>query len=248
MSDFQSILQERRQSYAKKPTLRVLYDRWHQWMISCLAASGKPTLELGGGGGHLKEYQPKTISTDILWCEWLDAVIDAHFLPFTRDSVGNIMMFDVLHHLASPALFFEEALHVLEPGGRIIMVEPYISPVSWCVYSFFHQEEVILSANPFAKPTQEELQKDPFYGNEAIPTLIFWKHRQQFEQQFPQFSVLQQKRFAFFAYPLSGGFKWWSLLPAALALPLTKLEEKMGWLGGCLAFRCCVVIEKRKLL
>jgi len=36
--------------------------------------------------------------------------------------VGALVLFDVLHHLASPATFFEEASRVLAPGGRVVPV------------------------------------------------------------------------------------------------------------------------------
>lgn len=37
-------------------------------------------------------------------------------------------MIDVLHHLAKPKLFFGEARRILEPGGRLIMIEPAVTP------------------------------------------------------------------------------------------------------------------------
>jgi hypothetical protein len=36
----------------------------------------------------------------------VDAVMDAHAIPFKEESPGNIVLFDVLHHLAAPAVFF----------------------------------------------------------------------------------------------------------------------------------------------
>ena len=52
--------------------------------------------------------------------------------------------------------------------------------------------------------------------------------------------------FAFAAYPLSGGFRRWSLIPPALVGPMLRLERPLerllGRLGG---FRMMLVIEKR---
>ncbi len=245
MNGVQSILAEHRQVWAAKPALRLLYQDWYRRMLSHLAASNKPILELGGGSGNLKEFRPEVISTDIAWCEWLDAVFDAHHAPFRDSCIGNIVMFDVLHHLAAPRLFFKEAARMLEPGGRIIMLEPYISPISWIVYSLFHQEEVRCDVHPLESVGAEGLRKDPFEGNGAIPSLIFWKHREEMAKIFPQLQVVVEDRLSFWAYPLSGGFKSWSLLPSSLALPLTRLEEKCERLGSLLAFRCLVVLEKR---
>ena len=43
-------------------------------------------------------------------------------------SLGAIVPFDVLHHLAAPARFFAEAARALRRGGRMVLCEPYISP------------------------------------------------------------------------------------------------------------------------
>ena len=94
-------------------------------------------LEIGAGSGHFQKFFPNAISTDIIEAPWLDAVLDAHFLPFQNKSLNNIVLFDVLHHLPEPSRFFSEAQRVLKPTGRIILMEPYISWVSFLVYRLF---------------------------------------------------------------------------------------------------------------
>jgi hypothetical protein len=48
-----------------------------------------------------------------------------------------------------------------------------------------------------------------------------------------------------FAYPLSGGFKPWSLLPAAAAGPLLTLEHMLEpALAPLMAFRLLAVMER----
>ena len=41
-------------------------------------------------------------------------------------SLSNIVLFDTLHHLENVRYSFAEALRVLEPGGRVIIMNPYI--------------------------------------------------------------------------------------------------------------------------
>ena len=60
-------------------------------------------------------------------------------------------MIDVLHHLHSPVLFFEEASKVLEVGGRIVLVEPAITRISSFFYKYFHSEPVNMKVNAFDK-------------------------------------------------------------------------------------------------
>ena len=81
---------------------------------------------------------------------WHDGEASAEALPFEAGSIGALVLFDVLHHLPSPRKFFDEAVRVLAPGGRIVMCEPYISPVSYPVYKFLHEEPLDLGADPLA--------------------------------------------------------------------------------------------------
>ena len=40
-------------------------------------------------------------------------------------SLANIVLFDTLHHLENVRYSFAEALRVLEPGGRVIIMDRY---------------------------------------------------------------------------------------------------------------------------
>jgi hypothetical protein len=42
-------------------------------------------------------------------------------------SLANIMLFDTLHRFEIVRYYFYEALRVLEPGGRVIIMDPYSS-------------------------------------------------------------------------------------------------------------------------
>ncbi len=60
----------------------------------------------------------------------------------------------------------------------------------------------------------------------------------------PDLQVLSVERFGLWAYPLSGGFQRWSVLPVGLAKPLLRLESKLNpWLGRLAGFRLMVVAE-----
>jgi ubiquinone/menaquinone biosynthesis C-methylase UbiE len=91
---------------------------------------------------------PDVLATDIQFSPWLDCVAYAQHLPFAPNSAANIVMVDVLHHIEFPVAFFREALRVLKPGGRVIMVEPAITWGSTLFYRLLHQEPVRTSAAP----------------------------------------------------------------------------------------------------
>ena len=107
-------------------------------------------IELGSGPGFAREFIPGIELTDLVRAPWHDGEASAEALPYEAGSIGALVLFDVLHHVPSPRKFFDEAVRVLVPGGRVVMCEPYISPVSYPVYKFLHEEPLDMSADPLA--------------------------------------------------------------------------------------------------
>ena len=240
MSD--AVLHRHREIWQRKPSLRQLYRDWYRdiaaWMVP-----GR-TVEVGGGTGNLKEYASGVCCTDVVSLPWLDAVADAQRLPFQTSSLANLVLFDALHHIENVSLFFDEALRTLRGGGRIIIMDPYISWASWPVYRYLHPEPVDLAQDPLLL-TAPQAHRQPFDSNQAIATILFEKELARFEARYPALAVRRVKRLSFFAYPLSGGFERPSMLPTCFVASTLKLEKKLGWLAPLIAFRLFVVLEHR---
>lgn len=240
----EAILNEHRQLWQEKPVLRAIYTDFYQ-RITCFCQAG-PSLEIGGGSGNLKQFVGEVVTTDIVPTPWLDAAADAQNLPFADASFANIVGVDVLHHLERPRRFFIEAARVLQPGGRIILLEPAITPVSWVFYQFFHPEPVVMEADPLVDGPLDP-HRLPFDANQAIPTLLFGREQQRFTDSFPQLKPIQHHYLSLLAYPLSGGFRRWCLVPSSSVNQLLQIEEKLlPWLGKLMAFRLLSVIEKQR--
>ena len=170
--------------------------------------------------------------------------MDAQALPIRDGCLANIVAVDVLHHLENPVSFLREASRVLQPGGRLILIEPAITPLSWVFFKLLHPEPVIMSVDPL-KEVQKDPARKPFDANQAIPTLMFGQYRSALADKLPQLKLVHHERLSFFAYPLSGGFRPWSLIPAAWVPPLLRLETRLTPLIGSLAaFRLFVVMQK----
>jgi len=136
-------------------------------------------------------------------------------------------MIDVLHHLERPIVFLKEAARVLRPNGVLAMIEPGMSPVAYPFCRYLHQEPVDIHADPFA-PMQARPQRDPFDANQAIPTLLFdAANRRRLSELVPELTVRHVDWLSLFAFPLSGGFKPWSLIPSQLAAALVKFEDAL---------------------
>jgi SAM-dependent methyltransferase len=201
-------------------------------------------VELGSGPGFARESIPELELTDLVRGPWHSREVSAEAMPFDDRSVGALVLFDVLHHLPSPRRFFAEATRVLVPDGRIVMCEPYISPVSYPVYKFFHDEPLDLSVDPLALAGGGDA-RDPFDANQGIPTVLFGRKRRAFEQAFPALAIKRVQYMSGFSCPASGGFSHGPFLPWPLWSLLHRIDAALpSALMRVMAFRMLVVLER----
>jgi SAM-dependent methyltransferase len=226
----------------RKPVLRVIYEDFYDRLAA--ECRPGPTVELGGGIGNLKRRLGNVITSDVQFAPWLDCVVDAQRLPFAGETVANVVMVDVLHHLEFPAVFFRDVARVLRPGGRVLMVEPAITWGSSLFYRLFHHEPVRTSAE-ILHEGEPDPSRDPYDSNQAVPTILATRDCERFHRQFPDLRIARVDWFALAAYPLSGGFQRWSLVSERVALQLLRLERAIEpVVGRYMAFRMMLVIEK----
>jgi SAM-dependent methyltransferase len=235
-------LDDYRGLWESKPVLRVVYGDFYDRIVA--ACGDGVTIEIGGGIGNLKQRLPHVVATDIQSASWLDCVADAQRLPFADAVAANIVMVDVLHHLEFPLLFLREAARVLRPGGRVLMVEPAITWGSTLFYRLLHQEPVRMSAD-ILRDGRPDPRRDPYESNQAIPTLLATRDRERFHGLCPALHLARAEWFSLVAYPLSGGFKPWSLIGAGAARRMLRFERVIEPVAGRLAgFRILLVVEK----
>ncbi len=236
-------LAEQERAWRDRPLVRQQYGEWYRLIVESLAHIGRPTVELGSGIGKLRQYKADVVTTDIEPTPWADLVVDAEALPYDDGEIGNLVLLDVFHHLADPARFLDEARRVLAPGGRVVIIDPYCSPVSGPIYKRFHHERTDLDAPPFER--DERRAAAPLESNQARATLVFYRNREQYLARWPELPLIACRRFALVLYPLTGGFTRPPLLPRALYRPLQLVERALQPLAPLLAFRCLIVLERR---
>ncbi|MFQ5647037.1 MAG: class I SAM-dependent methyltransferase [bacterium] len=243
--DYNTEILSQREIWDRKEVLRLIYRDWYKDIVARMKAPDTGVnLELGCGCGNFKKYFPNVISSDMFANPWVDMVTSADVLPFAPESIDNIVMIDVLHHLKYPAGFFSEAQKILKPKGRLIMIEPYVYYAAFLLYRFLHHEPVDLGQEPF--PENGERVRETDFANEALPSIIFEKHFDRFKQKFPGLKLVMKRFFCFWAYPLSGGFNYFSLIGPRGYRWLNSFERKLeNRLGRFLAMRMQLVIEKQ---
>ena len=239
-------LAEHRRLWRAKPILARVYAPWFASLVAA-APAGSRVLEVGAGPGFLAEYA-RTHRPDLRWlasdlhaARWNTLAADAGRLPLATDGVGAVLGLDVLHHLAAPADFFREAARVLRDGGRLALVEPWITPLSWVVYRFFHPEGCRLGVDPW-RPFPAG-GKDSIDGDAAVP----WRMARATPARCWAelgFRAPRVERRNAFAYLLSLGFRPASLLPAPLAGPLLALDAASRALAPLTGLRALLTWEK----
>jgi Methyltransferase domain len=240
--DLEGDLELQQAAWERNGLLRSLYRRWFTQIAEQLSTVSGPTVELGSGIGRLRETIPGVTLTDVRATPWTDRVADAQRLPFDDESVANLVLIDVLHHIPHPGRFFEEAQRCLAPGGRIVLLEPYCSPASYRVYRRWHHEATDLEVDPFAAEAQST--DAPLDANQALPTLFFFRRPERFTARWPGLRIVSRRQLAMIAYPLSGGWHRRPLLPQRLLGATVALERLLESLAPLLAFRCLVVLER----
>jgi SAM-dependent methyltransferase len=230
----------RRRIIKEKAFLHRIYLEWYHWIVQSLPAGDEPVLELGSGGGFLSELATDVIASDVFFIPNLSAVLDAHSLPFRRNSLRAIVMVDVLHHLSRSPRFFHEAMRCVRKEGRIVMIEPWVTPWSAWVFANLHNE-------PFDPntPDWEFNSTGPLSGaNEALPWILFCRDRNRFQQQFPEWRIQNLEVFMPFRYILAGGVSLRSLVPGAAFGPLTFIEKLLDRWMHLLGMFCKIVLVK----
>ena len=239
-------LEDHRAVWKQKPVLADVYEPWFDALLE-QAPRGDRVLEIGAGPGffraHARARRPdlRWVASDIIAVPWNDVAADGARLPFADGAFGAVLCLDLLHHLARPKDFFAEASRVLRNGGRLAALEPWVSPMSYPIYRFTHEEGCDLGIDPWSPFGSGP--KEAFQGNGALAWRIvrsadagIWRSL--------GLSLPRVTRINAFAYLLSLGFRRGSLLPRRIAPLVRRLDEWTSPLAPLTAMRALAVWEK----
>jgi hypothetical protein len=199
----------RKQVISSKPLLKAIYDEWYSMLAAELPPGNGPVLELGSGAGYCDRYIPGLITSEFLHCPSVQLRLDAQQMPFGDRSLRAIVFTGVLHHVPNVRLFFSEAARSIGPGGKVLMIEPWVTAWSRLAYKHLHHEPFSPEAKEWSFPSSGPLSG----ANIAIPWIVLERDRHLFESEFPQFEIEQVRPFLPFRYVVSGGLGMRSLMP-----------------------------------
>ena len=199
----------RRQIIQSKPFLKAIYQEWYELLAGGVPGGAGGVLELGSGAGFLSEYIPALITSEVFACSNINVVLDAQNIPLRDGCLRAVVLTDVLHHMPNVRKFFIEAARCLRGGGKILMVEPWVSSWSRLIYSRFHQEPFLPDAAEWSFASSGPLSG----ANVALPWIVFERDRAKFESEHSEFEIEKIESFMPVRYLLSGGVSMRSLMP-----------------------------------
>jgi len=196
-------------------------------------------VELGSGGGFIKDVIPNVITSGILHVTGKDVQFSALAMPFKDQTVDAFFMLDVLHHINNEYIFFKEVDRCLKIGGVIVMIEPANTPWSQFIYRNFHDEPFDLWGGWIFE------ESGPLSSaNAAMPWIIFSRDRMQFERKFPSLKIRNLRLHTPFRYLVSGGLSMRQLLPTFTYNLVKSTEVFLSPLNRYIAMFMTIEIEK----
>jgi SAM-dependent methyltransferase len=217
----------------KRKLTKATYDDWYRRMLIDVASVTEQegsVLEIGSGANYAKVVAPQIITSDIV-AGASDIVVDAHALPFSNASLRAILLTHVFHHIPDPAVFLNEAVRTLVPGGVISIIDVAHTPFARFVFGQFHPEEYNSRCSEWA------LDTSGVYGgaNQAMSWIVFQRDARRFRLQFPTLTIELIEHLPWLGYLLSGGVMMRNFVPDAAVGPVRAVDRALEAFGPLMA-------------
>ena len=180
---------------AASPSCSRIYREWYERIIEVAAARAKAACwNWARAPGFFAELCPRrsprrcSAARAYGWCGRRRAAVRGR-------SLRAIVMTDVMHHIPDPQAFLAEARRIVKPGGRIAMIEPWVSAWSRFVYTRLHHEPFRPEASSWSFPSSGPLSG----ANGAVPWIVFERDRARFQRVFPTGASRRSSRACRFA-------------------------------------------------
>jgi SAM-dependent methyltransferase len=244
MLDHKKIDYKNRKIYKNKDLIKIIYNNYYKNIKKNIYLSDKKKiLELGSGGGNIKKVIKECITSDQFKNENIDRIENIYNINFKKNSISNIILIDVFHHLQFPGLALKEIHRVLIKNGIIIMVEPAMGFIPRIIYKIFHYEPNGFNLKINWNNTPKKIPSlNQYFAAQSLPWRAFFLKELNLRSKY---KIKLIKPFSDFAFLLSGGYSYKAFYPKFL-YSLIKLIDKILTSISIKIFsaRMLIVLEK----
>lgn len=229
---------------ARKPILRKAMENIQETMVSLAPAGDRPEgrrVELGAGVCPLKNKDPSVLSSDIVYSEYNDLVLDASNLELDDKSTSAIFCQNSFHHFPDPQRFFEECNRVLVNKGRVVILDPYYG-----YFSSFLFKRLFKNEDFDKKGSWSQIGIGPMTdANQALSYIVFVRDRTKFQNLNPNLKIIHEAPSGtHFSYLISGGLNFIQLTPNWSSKLIFFIEELIQPINRWIAIHHFIVLEK----
>lgn len=184
--------------------LQFLIEKRFNWMNDYINHDMNG-VEIGSGIGVTKGYinNNDIELTDCYHHPWIDRVVDAMELPYENNSIDFLILSNVIHHIASPILFFEEAKRVLRKNGLILINDVKCSLFVRILFRLLNHEGYSYDMDIFNRALLVNNPDQPWSANNAVSDLLF-SDQEKFHKE-TGLKIIKDTPAEFFVFLLSGG-------------------------------------------
>ena len=228
-----------------KPMLKKVFTEFHQIFNRLdrqFFVGNGMRVEIGAGVAPIRNSYKDVLATDVVNSSGLDHVLNAENMDIKDNSVRVLFGQNCFHHFSNPKLFFEEVDRVVEPGGGVILLEPYYGPFA----SFLFGRMFPTEGYDKNFPLWETPEAGPMNGaNQALSYIIFNRDKREFERLFPRLRIVHQEVCNnYLMYLFSGGLNFRQLWPNRANSVLVLVQKILNPFSCWLALHHVTVIRK----
>ncbi len=240
----QGLIEKNHEHWNHKPLLPMVYGKLYGLIAENLSnLSDKKIVELGSGLGNIRMTIPDCLRTDLFSYPWIDQIENAYKLSFADETVSDLILSDVFHHLRYPGTALNELYRVLRKGGRVIMLEPCMSALGLIVYGLLHVEPIAVTKQiEWLAPDDWSPENIDYYAAQGNATRIFVGTK--YRSQLKQWQTVKAIRLSAISYAASGGYSKPQLYPTSAFSMIKKLEKVLDPIPALFATRLIVVLQK----
>jgi SAM-dependent methyltransferase len=230
--------------YQNKILVKLIYEDYYKVIKKYIYKKNQyKILELGSGGGNIKKIIPECITSEQFKNNKTDRIENIYKINFKNNSISNIILIDVFHHLRYPNFALKEINRILIKKGRIIMIEPAMGLIPRIIYKIFHYEPNGFRLKIDWDTTPKNIQStNQYFAAQSLSWRAFFLKELNLNNKY---RIKLIKPFSDFSFLLSGGYSYNSFYPKGLYSLIKLIDEILTYISiRVFSARMLIILEK----